>query len=227
MIRQYHLPLPQREAMGLEDFLPSSANEAAVQWLITRTPGEWPGHALILWGPEGSGKTHLLSIWSEKMGAKPVRPCDEALALVVDGAPPAAAFIFDDADQIAGDAEAEEWLQHFYNATKAANLPLLMAASKAPAAWGLRLRDIETRLKSCPAVELLAPDDELMRGLLMKLFADRQLMVDPGVVDYLAARLERTGTALQSAVAQLDEAALETGRKISVPFVQKTLFAEE
>jgi len=55
------------------------------------------------------------------------------------------------------------------------------------------------------------------------LFRDRQLMVEAGVVQYLATRIERTGAAILRLVCQLDEAALETGHKISVPFVQKVL----
>jgi chromosomal replication initiation ATPase DnaA len=62
-----------------------------------------------------------------------------------------------------------------------------------------------------------------MTGLLLKLFADRQLMVESGVVDYLSRRLDRTGTALRAAVEKLDAAALEGHRKISVPFAQKVL----
>ncbi len=223
MIKQYHFSLPLQEAMGLEDFLPSSSNEEGVAWLLRREPSSWPSHALVLWGPEGSGKTHLLSIWSEKRNARRVRLGDPVLAAIVRGAAPAPAFTLDDADGVVGDGEQEEWLQHFYNATKEAALPVLMTARTPPAQWGLTLRDIETRLKSCACAALHEPDDALMRGLLMKLFSDRQLLVDAGVVDYLATRLERTTAAVRDAVAQLDEAALGEGRKISVPFVQKVL----
>lgn len=221
--RQYHLPLPFEESMGAEDFLFSSANEEAVLWLLAREAESWPSHALLLWGPEGAGKTHLLSIWAEKNRAMRLTPGDATLAAIASGEPPAKAFALDGADAFAGDAEKEEWLQHLYNATKASGCFLLLTARMPAAAWGLRLRDIETRLKSVPTIGLKEPDDELMRGLLLKLFSDRQLLVEAGVVDYIAARLTRTGTAIRKAVEALDEAALETKRKISIPFAQKVL----
>lgn len=222
MSQQYHLPLPQKDSMTIEDFLPSDANAQAVHWLVHSTPDIWASHALILWGPEGSGKTHLLSIWAEQRRAVFVEPKTESLATLLSG-DAAKAYVLDDAQLIAGDTEAEEWLQHFYNATKAENIPLLIAAPKPPAEWGLGLRDILTRLKSCQTVALKEPDDVLIHGLLLKLFQDRQLLVDVGVVDYLAPRLERTGTAVRETVRALDEAALEGHRKISIPFVQKVL----
>ncbi len=223
MALQYHLPLPQKESMTLEDFLPSNSNEQAVYWLIKMDPSAWSSHALILWGGEGAGKTHLLNIWREKMNARVVVPNDETLEQLVAGECQTTAYILDNADQIVGKPEAEEWLQHFYNATKAAGRPVLLAAKKPPLGWGIALPDILTRLKSCQAVALKEPDDELIHGLLLKLFQDRQLLVDVGVVGYIAPRLERTGTAVRQTVALLDDAALEGHRKISIPFVQKTL----
>jgi DnaA regulatory inactivator Hda len=224
MSQQYHLPLPRNEAMTAEDFLPSPANEEAVLWLLQRSPRTWPSHALVLCGPEGSGKTHLLSIWRNMTDAQSVSVGDrDSLDRIVNDRVSAKAFALDDADRCSGDKDKEEWLQHFYNATKAVSLPVVMTARTVPAAWGLGLRDIETRLKSCVTVRLHEPDDELMRGLLLKLFRDRQLMVEEGVVDYLARRVDRTGTAVQKIVADLDEASLQMGRKISIPFVQKFL----
>lgn len=224
MPQQYHLPLPQTEAMSLEDFLPSSANEEAVRWLLSRAPQEWPSHAMVLWGPAGSGKTHLLTIWRDKVGAVSVRLGDNTvLDAIVQGQTVAAAYVIDDADRCAADPVLQEWLQHFYNATKTAGANVLLTASKPPAAWGLGLRDIETRLKSCLTVGLQEPDDELTRGLLLKLFADRQLLVETGVIEYLAQRVERSGGAIRQVVAALDTAALERGRKISIPFAQSVL----
>lgn len=223
MIRQYPLPLPMQNSMRAEDFFPSDANAQACAWLLDRDPSSWPSHTLVLWGPEGSGKTHLLSIWAEKMRALTVEPTSDFLAQIVAGTLLAPAYVFDNADTLVGDPAQEEWLQHFYNATKTSQTPVLMAARKPVAQWGLGLRDIETRLKSCASVEVQEPDDMLMSGLLLKLFADRQLVVETGVVDYLARRLDRTGTALCAAVERLDAAALEGHRKISIPFAQKVL----
>lgn len=223
MTRQYHLPLPQQTSMGLDDFLSSAANEEAVRWLCQTDPILWPSHVLVLWGPGGSGKTHLLSIWCTLWGAKTVSAGPCALDSLIEGGQAPAAYALDSVDALAGNQDQEEWLQHFYNASQQAGKRVLMTARQPPSAWGLRLRDITTRLKSCQTVGIGEPDDVLLRGLLVKLFHDRQLMVDAAVVDYIAARMERTGAAVRETVALLDDASLEGHRKISIPFAQKIL----
>jgi chromosomal replication initiation ATPase DnaA len=223
MPRQYHFPLPVQESLAAEDFLPSESNRAALVQILEREPASWPAPTMVLTGPEGCGKTHLLAIWRAKHRAAMPDPANEILAEIVNAPQSISALALDDADKLAGDAQNEEWLQHLYNAARSAAIPFLLTAAAPPAAWGLKLPDIASRLKSCPLVALDEPDDALMRGLLMKQFADRQLRVEDGVIEYLARRLDRTGAAVREATALLDQAALAEGHKISIPFIQTVL----
>ena len=52
------------------------------------------------------------------------------------------------------------------------------------------------------------PDDALLRAVLVKLFADRQLAVDESLVGYVAPRIERSFAAARAVVARLDEEAM-------------------
>ena len=74
-----------------------------------------------------------------------------------------------------------------------------------------------------PTVEIGAPDEALIRTVLLKHFADRQLDIDPKVLTYLALHVERSLAAAQAAVAAIDRAALASGRKISRQLVIETL----
>ena len=65
------------------------------------------------------------------------------------------------------------------------------------------------------AERVAAPDDALLRRVLAKLFADRQVTVDPGVIDFLALRMERSLEAAGLLVEHLDRAALAQGAPIS------------
>ena len=62
--------------------------------------------------------------------------------------------------------------------------------------------DLASRLRALPVVALTAPDDALLRAVLVKLFADRQLAVDESLVAFLATRIERSFAAARAAVAR-------------------------
>ncbi len=212
--RQYPLLLPHREAMEADDFLLADGNREAVAW-ISRWP-DWPGSCLVVHGPAACGKTHLGHMWRARSGGNLLRMEDllahdaESLAVAC------AASFLDDADAVAGDAAREEALFHLYNHIVANKGWLLLTAGTAPAHWDVRLADLRSRLKACPAIAVAAPDDSLIAALLVKQFRDRQIVVGDDVIDYLVARLERTPDAARRAVQALDSASLAAHRRITV-----------
>jgi chromosomal replication initiation ATPase DnaA len=92
---------------------------------------------------------------------------------------------------------------------------LLLTAQTAPAGWTIALPDLVSRLRAIPTVTLSPPDDALLRAVLVKLFADRQLAVDDSLVGYLATRLERSFAAARAAVGTLDREALRRKRPVT------------
>src|SRR5690606_27121087 len=79
----------------------------------------------------------------------------------------------------------ETALFHLYNALAERRGSILLTATEPPARWGLRLADLRSRIAALPAVSIRPPDEALIQGVLVKLFADRQLRVDPELVSYL------------------------------------------
>ena len=92
---------------------------------------------------------------------------------------------------------------------------VLITARMPPSAFDVELRDLRSRLRAVPVVSLLPPDDQLFRALIVKFCTDRQLIVDEGVVSYLATRLERSYAAVRQAVELLDTEALRLGRPVT------------
>ena len=120
----------------------------------------------------------------------------------------------------------ERPLLHLFNALAEKGGHLLIVSRLPPARWGLGLPDLASRLSALPAVRIDPPDDSLVEALLVKLFADRQIIVAPGVVAYLTARLERSFDALLRAVDHLDRESLARHRRVSLPLAREIVERE-
>jgi chromosomal replication initiation ATPase DnaA len=215
--RQLPLDLPHEPRYSREDFLVAPANREALQ-AIDAWP-DWPGRMLLLTGPPGSGKSHLGAIWRQRAAAATVGGSALADADLLTLSAGKAALI-DDADQI---GPAEDALFHLFNLTRESGTYLLLTAAGPPDVWGLKKADLLSRLRLAPMVRLGEPDEGLARAVLVKLFHDRQLIVEPAVVDYLALRIERSLDAARAVVAALDREALARGRAVTRPMAASLL----
>lgn len=203
--RQLALALGHVESYGREDFLSGPCNEAALA-LIDAWP-DWPGNAAALVAPEGSGKTHLAMVWAAAAGARVI----SARALGEADLPSAlatGALVVEDAAMKAD----ERALFHLLNLAREEKASILFTARTAPTAWPVAIPDLVSRLRALPVIALLAPDDAMLRAVIVKLAADRQLALDEGVVGYLLPRIERSFAAARAAVIALDNEALRRGR---------------
>ncbi|NNM73331.1 HdaA/DnaA family protein [Enterovirga aerilata] len=218
-MRQLVLDLPVEPRFGPDDFLVSPSNEEAYS-LLERWP-DWPNPMLHLRGPRGSGKSHLAAIWAERAGAAIV-----AAAAVTDESAPALsrapALVLEDLDR---GPLAEKAAFHLVNMAREQRLPLLFTSAEPVDRCGIRTPDLLSRLRLAPSVDIHPPDDALLKAVLVKLFVDRQLVVDTSVVDYIAARIERSLGRAAEIVAALDREALSRGRRITRP-VASALLAE-
>ncbi|MGE3306125.1 MAG: DnaA regulatory inactivator HdaA [Rhizobiaceae bacterium] len=216
--RQLPLDLGHRQGSSRDDLVVTTANAEAVA-LIDRWP-DWPAPVMVLAGPSGSGKTHLGEIWREVSGAAAVSPRElgEAAAAAAGEGP----VLVDDADSRPLD---EAGLFHLINAARSAGNHLLLTSRRFPAAWGVRLPDLQSRLKAAATVEIREPDELLLTGVVTKLFADRQVEVEPHVVSFVVRRIERSLSTAIAVVARLDAAALEQKSRITRALAAETLGA--
>jgi len=206
--RQLPLDLPVETRLGEEDFLVGGSNSEAYA-MLDAWP-EWPARVLTLAGPPASGKSHLAAIWAARTGARVAA----AATLAADMVPAlaAGAAVIEDID---GPALDEAALFHLLNLAQERGAFLLLTTARPPSALDLILPDLASRLRRAPLVSIAAPDDVLIRALLVKLFVDRQLLVDTALVEYLALRLERSFVAAQAAVARLDRETLARRRRLT------------
>lgn len=220
MARQLPLDLAHGEARSRDDLVVGPSNAQAVA-LVDRWP-DWPSPVAILAGPAGSGKSHLAHVWQEAGGARafPVAGLGpEAVEAAATGP-----VLIDDVDSGRLDEAA---LFHLINAVRQADTSLLMTARRFPAAWGVTLPDLASRLKAAATVEIHEPDDMLLAAVTTKLFADRQIEVEPHVVQFLVRRIERSLSSAIEVVTRIDRAALERKSRITRALAAQVVEAME
>lgn len=206
---QLVLALPHRQAQEAEDFLVSRSNAAAVE-LVDGWPG-WPLPSALVVGPAGAGKSHLANVWRLRSSAGLVSALrlDEANVHAFEARP---ALVVEDIDRGIG---SEQVLFHLLNLAREKAGSILMTSRVAPGEIDIALPDLRSRLRATPPVLIEAPDEVLIRSVLVKLFSDRQLAVEPHLVSYLALHMDRSMDAAVRVVARCDRLSLAMQRKVT------------
>lgn len=204
---QLVLPLETRSAFGRADFIVAPGNRQAVAF-INSWP-DWPAPAAALCGPPASGKSHLAAVWAARSGAVVLE------AAQLEGVIPAGPLVVENV----GPGTAETPLF----ALLERGAPLLLTAQAPPADWPFTLPDLKSRADALLAFALWAPDDALLLGLAVKLFADRQVQVPETVVSHMIRELERSPGAIRDFVARADAAALAQKRPITLSLIKDLL----
>ena len=222
---QLSLDLPRRTALGREDFFVSQANRSAMAVLDGWQ--NWATPRLALVGPKGSGKSHLSRVWAAEARAD-IIDFDALIALEEHGFRCNRPILVEDLDRIetlesAKASATEQAMFHLYNAQAEAGLVMVVTSCQPPARWKIKLPDLASRLAAMPLARIEAPDSALLQVLLVKLFADRQILVTPDVIGFLALRIERDGNAAERVVDALDRAAMRDKRAVTRPFAASVL----
>jgi chromosomal replication initiation ATPase DnaA len=204
---QLTLDLAHRPALGAEDFLVSASNQAACD-VIDRWP-DWPSRSVLVVAPSGAGKTHLANVWRLKSGASafPAAALSEQDVTRADGA-----LLVED---LHGGIGNERVLFHLLNLVREHKLSMLLTSWLAPGEMEVSLPDLRSRLRALPVVAIEPPDEALLKSVLVKHFADRQLTVEPHVISYVALHMKQSMEAAATIVAEIDRRALASHRKVT------------
>lgn len=219
MNQQLTLDLPLCEAYGRDDFFVSPANALALATL--ENCAAWPGQKAVLCGPEGSGKTHLAHIWRTDIGAEILTASNLSRRDLPELAHQPVAV--EDIHQIAGDRPAEEALFHLHNLMAERQLPLLITSAKSPLHSGIVLPDLASRLQAATLIRIDPPDDSLLRAVMAKMFADRQINVAPAILEWAALRMTRSLASARALVNALDARSFQEASPITRQMAEEWL----
>ena len=176
------------------DFIISDANRLAARHLDHWAL--WPVMATIITGPRKSGRSLLGRIFAQKTGGT----------------------LIDDAERA-----SEEALFHAWNRAQEEHRPLIIIADAVPPIWGVCLPDLRSRLAATPHVAIAEPDDELAGALIEKLIGARGVAAPPDLARYLLPRIERSYVGIHRIVDALDDLALASRHRITLPLARKAL----
>ena len=199
------LDLALNPKLTREDIIIGKSNRAAVE-LIDLWPA-WLSPIVVLAGPKGSGKTHLARAWAARANAVMLE-----IAEISSFPTSSQTFFIEDIGEAALDETA---LFHLVNSVRQQGGSLLLTSKLPPTAWNIALPDLKSRLQAATIVEISEPDDELLLAVLGKLFADRQVIVEANVSEYLVTRMERSFSEAVRIVTALDALALEKRARIT------------
>ncbi|QQR40631.1 P-loop NTPase family protein [Devosia rhizoryzae] len=205
--RQLPLDLGHQPSHAEDDFLVGDGNALAHARILAWP--HWPDGVTVLVGPSASGKSHLGRIFAERSGALFVTPGTIVQIAAGQGREP---LLIEDADAVGYD---EHHLFHLLNQALRGERTLLLTGRDEVAHWPLATDDVRSRIRRAPVFRLEISDDIELSQMFVKLFADRQIKVDPKVIGYVVPRMERSAEEAAALVDLMDKLALAKGGAIT------------
>lgn len=220
-MKQIPLAIGPAPVFTFDNFLPGS-NAAAVQHLQSLVPGAPPA---FLWGPQGSGKTHLLRAMAhawQAAGAQ-VGWYDAQTCLPWELPAQPSLLLLDDCERL--DAGQQHAAFALFVEAATHGLAVVAAGALPPTDMALR-EDLRTRLGWGPTFALQSLGEEEMRAVLRREADRRGIFLSDEVMGYLLTRFARDLKHLMHLLDRLDEFALVHKRAVTVPLLRQMLADE-
>ena len=218
--KQLYFEMPNKKALGIEDYIITDSNNFAFDLIVKILKGE-TDFGLIS-GPPYSGKTHLSKILIKNARNYKTLYFDRDYQNILDRLETSDILILENIDKVKHD-KSEQDLFHIINFSKENNKKLLMTSRKPISEIDLNLEDLKSRLNSILEAKIKEPDDQLMKLILIKILNDKQLKINPNVIDFLVSRLERSYESINLFIEKIDMFSLEKSKKITIPLISDLL----
>lgn len=181
---------------------------------------------LVLYGEQGSGKTHLLYAAQKAALAANRRATyfsmsDEDVLSGLDRFEETEALVcVDDVDQAAGDDRSERFLFNLVEILRSTHSGMLLAAQKPPSECGFQLADLVSRLNSGVSFRMTPLSDEDKSAALRLRAEHRGFHLSEEVIAYVMNRFSRDASALFGLLDRIDRYSLSEQRKVTIPLIK-------
>lgn len=222
---QLVLPIRLADHAVFASFL-ATGNDALVASLA-ELADQREGHGCWLYGPRGTGKTHLLQAVCDRAGDRsvylPLATLASAGPVILDGLATRELVCIDDIETLAGESAWEAALFELCNQLTDVDGQLVVAAGTAPRECPIALPDLASRLSRLPVFQLRALDDDSRVAALRLRAGHRGLELPADTARYLIRRSRRDMGSLYELLDKLDLEALRAQRRLTIPFVRDVL----
>ena len=213
---QLILKFPEHRAYKKEDFYVSPSNQEAYDF-INSWP-KWIKRIVNIFGPSGSGKSHLASILKTKT------KCLEILAKelndnVIFEFKTKEALIIENFDE----KISERLLFSLWNIALQDNKYFLINSIKPINSYKFKLSDLTSRIKSSLIIGIKLPSDDLISAIITKNFSDKQIMVEKKHIDYIIKRIDRSYEKISQFILTLDRYSLKKGSPFRLKLIKEVL----
>ena len=213
---QLILKFPSHQAYKKEDFYVSPSNQEAYDF-INSWP-KWIKRIINIFGPPGSGKSHLTSILKSKTSCLQINS-DELNEKIFLKFKTKEALIIENLDE----KISEKLLFSLWNVALQDNKYLLITSRKKISSYKFNLRDLISRVNSSLIIGINLPSDDLISVILAKNFSDKQIKVEKKHIDYIIKRIDRSYEKISQFILTLDEYSLKKGNPFSLKLIKEVL----
>jgi DnaA family protein len=226
-VQQLPLAVGLEAEADFEGYLPGPNGEAAAAVASLAAGSGDP--FVYLFGPAGTGKTHLLVAACRHAAAAAATAVYLPLAdpdltpCVLDELERADLVALDDLQVIAGRRDWELGLFDLYNRLRETRGNLLVAADTPVAELPVALADLRSRLAWGPAYRLRALGERDCERLLVRAAERRGLRLSQKAATYILRRWRREPEQLMALLERLDQASLSRKRRPSLTLIRELL----
>ena len=213
---QLILKFPSRQAYKKEDFYVSPSNQEAYDF-INSWP-RWIKKIVNIFGPSGSGKSHLASILKNKTSCLQINS-NELNEKIFTRYKTKEALIIENLDE----KISEKLLFTLWNIALQDNKYLMITSKKPIASYEFKLKDLESRIKSSLIIGINLPSDDLISVIIAKSFSDRQIKVEKKHIDYIIKRIDSSYEKISQFILTLDKYSLKKGSPFSLKLIKEVL----
>tara|TARA_Y100000590_G_scaffold394917_1_gene474470 strand:+ start:1130 stop:1792 length:663 start_codon:yes stop_codon:yes gene_type:complete len=217
MTDQLLLKFPSKKNVYFkEDFYVSTSNNEAFQ-LINSWP-KWIKRTVNIFGPKGSGKTHLISLLKNKTSILEV-DCSNLTEKIFFEYKFKEVLIIENLKSNV----PENLLFSLYNVSLQDNKYLIFTSEKPINKFNFQLKDLKSRMNSTTIIGIELPSDELISVILAKNFSDKQITVEKKHIDYVVKRIDRSYEKISQFISTLDKYSLKKGSPFSLKLIKEVL----